>query len=206
MNKQADKNKKLPFTIRNSVNWELNRKQFLKSILLGSAVTQIPFAELLGQVTPNNEILSSGQVEILQSVQEILFPSDENGPGIIEINATEYLVWILSDKNKDPEEIEYIINGIGWVNETAEENYQKKYLDLSQLEREQLIAFISKESWGESWLSVILSFIFEALLCDPQYGGNLNNVGSKWLDHQPGQPRPTAELLYPEILTTIHKS
>jgi len=206
VNKQADKNKKLPFKIRTSVNWELNRKQFLKSILLGSAVTQIPFAELLGQVTPNNEILSSGQVEILQSVQEILLPSDENGPGIIEINATEYLVWILSDKNKDPEEIEYIINGIGWVNETAEENYQKKYLDLSQLEREQLIAFISKESWGESWLSVILSFIFEALLCDPQYGGNPEGIGWGWLNHYPGQPRPTAELLYPEILTTIHKS
>jgi len=178
----------------------------MQSVIMGGVFSQLPWIKSFGSWQQKASLLSEKQLFIVSSVQEILFPSDENGPGIIEINATEYLVWILSDKNKDPEEIEYIINGIGWVDETANENYSKKYLDLEQSEKEQLISDISNERWGESWLSVILSFIFEALLCDPQYGGNLDNVGSKWLDHHPGQPRPTTELLYPEILTTIHKS
>ena len=103
----------------------------------------------------------------------------------------------------DPEEIEYIIDGIGWVDETAEENFSKRYTQLSQREKEELIADISNESWGSSWLSVILTFIFEALLSDPQYGGNPDKIGWDWLKYYPGYPRPTEPLLYPEILTTV---
>ena len=36
----------------------------------------------------------------------------------------------------DPEEIEYIIDGIGWVDETAEEIFSKSYVQLSQSEQE----------------------------------------------------------------------
>lgn len=170
-------------------------------------MAQIPAIKLVGQVQKTSKsILSNYQLLIVNSVQEILFPDDENGPGAADINASDYLIWVLSDTEKDPDEVQYIINGIGWVDETAEEEYSKKYFDLSQNEREHLIAIISKEAWGESWLSVILTFIFEALLCDPQYGGNPESIGWKWLEHNPGQPRPKGELLYPEVLNIIRKS
>ena len=135
-------------------------------------------------------LINSNEREILASVQGILFPPDGNGPGSAEVNALAYLLWVLADPEKDPEEVQYIVNGIGWVDETAEEQKGKKYLDLTQQEREELVAMISRESWGESWLSVVLSFIFEALLCDPQYGGNPDATGWEWLEHNPGQPRP----------------
>ncbi len=107
---------------------------------------------------------------------------------------------MLWDERMDPEEKEYIIDGIGWVDETAEEKYSKSYVQLSQSEQEKLVADISNESWGSSWLSVILTFIFEALLSDPQYGSNPDRIGWVWLQHNPGYPRPTQLLLYPEIL------
>ena len=191
---------------KNPSFWQLSRKQFLRSLAFGSLISQVPFSKLIAQLNKERNILSEKQLAIVSSVQEILFPDDGNGPAANQVKAAEYLVWVLSDKNKDPEDVEYIINGIGWVDETAEENNSKKYLDLSQPEKEDLIEFVSKESWGESWLSVVLSFIFEALLCDPQYGGNPDGIGWGWLNHYPGQPRPTVDLLYPEILTTIHKS
>ena len=49
---------------------------------------------------------------------------------------------------------------------------------------------------GENWLSTLLLYIFEALLTDPVYGGNPNGIGWKWLGHNPGLPRPTADKRY----------
>jgi len=192
--------------IKTIKSWQLSRKFFLQSLIMGGVLSQVPWIKAFGSTQQKLAILSEQQLSILSSVQDILFPSDENGPGASEINATAYLVWVLSDPEKDPEETKYIIDGIGWIDESAGENYSKNYLDLTQQEKEDLISTVSKEGWGESWLSVNLSIIFEALLSDPQYGGNPDGVGWKWLNFIAGQPRPTPELLYPEILTTIRKS
>jgi gluconate 2-dehydrogenase gamma chain len=75
---------------------------------------------------------------------------------------------------------------------------------LNTTEKEALITFIAKEAWGSSWLSIILTYIFEALIADPQYGGNVNESGWKWLNHYPGNPRPAKKLLYGNILNTVN--
>ena len=173
---------------------------------MGTAAMQLPFGKILGQNKNKQEVLNNDQLNLLSSVQQILFPDDGNGPGAMDIHALDYMIWVLSDPNNDPDEVDYIVKGIGWVEETAVEDISKNYLELTQTEREQLIGKISKEGWGESWLSVILSFILEALLCDPQYGGNPDAIGWDWLSHNPGQPRPKEELLYPDILTYMHKT
>ncbi|HEY9114048.1 MAG TPA: gluconate 2-dehydrogenase subunit 3 family protein, partial [Bacteroidales bacterium] len=147
--------------------------------------------------------LSEEQKSILLSVQEILFPSDENGPGASEINAYDYVVWVMADPLKDPAEVAYFKNGIGWIDESANEIFSKKYIELNEEEKQELISTVSKENWGEGWLSVLLTFIFEALLSDPLYGGNSESIGWQWLDYKNGLPRPTPELLYPEIFKTI---
>jgi gluconate 2-dehydrogenase gamma chain len=188
-------------------DWELSRKQFIRSMAMGGIMAQTPFFKLVGQGGFNkNSILSEKQQAIVSSVQEILFPNDDNGPGASEINALEYLLWVLADAEKDTDEVNYLIDGIGWTDETAEEEFSKNYLDLAKSEREQLVELISKEGWGESWLSMVLTLIFEALLCDPHYGGNPESIGWKWLEHDPGQPRPTSDLLYPGIINTVRKS
>ncbi len=207
MRKSAGQKNIVPKAIQNIDQWKWSRKQFIRSMVAGGLVARLPFSKLIGQVQKNdNPILTSDQLSIIRSVQAALFPKDEFGPGATDINAATYLLWVLADPQKDPDEVEYIINGIGWVDETAFEEYETAFIDLSPDDREQLIALISRTNWGESWLSVILTFIFEALLSDPQYGSNPNSIGWKWLDHNTGQPRPSKELLYPKILTTIRKS
>lgn len=205
MRKRSHPKKAVQKSQQNTARWNISRRGFILSASLGAAATQIPLGKSFAQSVTQKSILSEKQQAIVSSVQEILFPKDENGPGATEIHALEYLNWVLSDPEKDQEEVDYLIKGIGWVDETAEEETGKEYQDLTQSEREQLIEKISQESWGESWLSVNLSIIFEALLSDPQYGGNPDEKGWKWLSHNPGQPRPTKDILYPIILNYKNK-
>lgn len=204
--KRIIKPKYIPDRISNAVDWRLSRKKFISGIFMAGVFANLPFSTVLGKGVDEIDILSSSQFLIVSSVQKILFPSDENGPGAYDVMADKYLLWVLSDHRMDPEEKEYIINGIGWLDETADENFSKSYSELTNSEKEQLIADVSNERWGRSWLGVILTFVFEALLCDPQYGGNINEIGWDWLKHYPGYPRPTETLLYPEILTTASKN
>ena len=46
------------------------------------------------------------------------------------------------------------------------------------------------------WLSTLITYTLEALLSDPLYGGNTNGIGWKWLGHDPGNPRPSADKIY----------
>ncbi|HJN05560.1 MAG TPA: gluconate 2-dehydrogenase subunit 3 family protein [Bacteroidales bacterium] len=198
--------KHIPDSIRDSQTWQLSRKKFINGVLLGGIAANFPSISLLGKNINKTEKLSANQLSIIVSVQKILFPSDDNGPGAYDVMSDKYLLWVISDVRMDPEEIEYIINGADWVDETAEENFLKSYNKLSQSEKETLIADISIEPWGKSWLGVILTFIFEALLSDPQYAGNPEAIGWDWLKHNPGYPRPTKPLIYPEILATVSKN
>jgi len=200
------KSKYIPNKLVDVKTWQLSRKKFISGIFMASFLASLPSVSLVGNSFNKSDILSENQFSIVTSVQNILFPSDGNGPGAYDVMADRYLIWVLSDKRMDPEEKDYILNGIGWVDETAEENFSKTYNQLSQKEKEKLVADISNESWGSSWLSIILTFIFEALLSDPQYGDNPEEIGWDWLKHNPGHPRPTAYLLYPEILTTVSKN
>lgn len=202
---------RFPSKIRRSTP-KMYRRVFVKRMLALGLLTQIPLARAFQ--TKNNkekpykiqpDLLNEKQFNVLKEVQQHLFPVDDNSPGADQINATDYLAWVLSDPRKDPTDIKYIIDGIGWVDETADEEYGKTFLDLNEAEMEKLIAFIANEGWGSSWLSIVLSYIFEALVADPLYGGNTDESGWKWLSHFPGYPRPKGDLLYGNILKTVNE-
>ncbi len=194
-----DKNEKPPES-------GISRRSFISSILSGSMICLYPSVSLSQNPNSDTNVLTSSQLQIVRSIQSILFPSDGNGPGSYDIMADKYLLWVLSDERMDPEEKEYIIIGIGWIDETAEELFSKKYNRLSEKQKEELVENISQEKWGISWLGVILNFVFEALLSDPEYGGNPDKIGWNWLDHNPGYPRPDELHLYPEIIKTVNEN
>lgn len=202
-NKISRKSRAVPKSMQDVRAWQLSRKQFIGSMITAGIATQLPFSKVFGNSARAENFLSVEEKNILQSVQEILFPSDENGPGASEINAYDYVAWVMSDPLKDPAEVTYFKNGIGWVEESANEIFSKKYIELNEAEKQELINTVSKENWGEGWLSVLLTFIFEALLSDPKYGGNPESIGWQWLNYNFGNPRPAIELLYPEIFKTI---
>lgn len=202
------KNKQIPSSLENIEKWQISRRSFVKGLLIAGAITQIPFLSTCVNSSTNDKELPFGQLNarqksVLNEVQIILFPNDGNGPSAADINALEYLQWVISDSKMDPTEVEYIINGIKWIEESSDETFSDGFLELSIEEKENLISIVSKENWGENWLSVILTFIFEALLSDPLYGSNKESVGWKWLNHNPGYPRPTEDLLYDNIFNNI---
>jgi len=65
--------------------------------------------------------------------------------------------------------------------------------------REELLRQIEQELSGKAFLSEILHFTLEAMLSDPAYGGNINQKGWKWLEHQPGFPGPQVGKRYFEL-------
>ena len=186
-----------------AINTSLNRRNFLKGM---SAVTTLAMLPLVVSCKPKvihdlNGQLTDDEMATLIAVQNHLFPSTEKAPGASEINAANYFTWVLTDVEKDPEERTIMKDGIKWLNEFAIENYSVRFERLDSDEKEKTLRLMAEESWGESWISVTITQIFEALLSDPIYGSNNNQVGWKWLEHKTGLPQPTLEKSYPNILT-----
>jgi gluconate 2-dehydrogenase gamma chain len=188
-------------------SYHLSRRKLIKALLAMGVVSQLPLVySCAGEKRkPSKSLFDKQQSAMMHSIQQILFPDDGFGPGASEIQAYEYLLWVLSDPRMDDQDRAYIYDGIRWVEETAHEEMSASYLDLNSQKQSDLIRYISQLDWGESWLSTIMTYILEALLADPQYGGNTEGVGWQWLSHYPGYPRPNKDLLYGEILDTVRK-
>lgn len=199
--------KPVTLAAKSIVDLRVSRRIFIKR------TTALGFISICGSSllqscvnSDQDELLSKPKEKILISIQNILFPKDHNGPGAYDFLAHEYVKWYLKDNRIDPDERKYILNGLQWVDESAQETKQKRYLKLDKKEQVDLVYNIATESWGDSWLSAILSLIFEAMISDPIYGFNNNEIGRKWLNFQAGFPRPTQALKYDTIFTTLHKN
>ena len=112
----------------------------------------------------------------------------------------------MQDPNILEEDKQYLLDGIKWIHETAQEEQQQDFLQLNSAKQEALIQFIATKNWGENWFSYMLTLIVEAMVSDPIYGFNKNAIGVKWLEHQYGIPRPNNQTKYPEIFKTIAKN
>lgn len=201
-NQKNIRKKAVPNRFQNLEKWETDRRTFLRGALIAGAMTQISmFTSCSAELRESNDLLTAEQSTILYDVLDIFFPNDGNGPGIEEINAFGYIMWVLHDSlNRKAEDNEYIIEGLGWADETAQEIYFMPFVELEQKQKEALVGKFTELNWGKNWSSVLITLICEALLLDPLYGGNTNEVGWEWLNHTPGFPRPTEELRYERIM------
>jgi gluconate 2-dehydrogenase gamma chain len=129
----------------------------------------------------------------LAEVQEHLFPAAADTPGAGDIQAIVYLHNTIENPAADGEDREFVFNGVGWLNDLAEETFQQNFAALGEQQRETLLRQIEQSRAGRNWLSLLLTYLLEALLADPVYGGNPNGIGWEWLEHQPGYPRPPAD-------------
>jgi gluconate 2-dehydrogenase gamma chain len=142
----------------------------------------------------------------LQAVQEHLFPSEDGSPGAKEIGALPFLRLVLESPGIEDEEKSFIRKGATWLNEIAQKLKSKSFSDLEENDRELVLRKIEQSQAGERWLSLIMSYLIEALLSDPVYGGNINQVGWAWLHHQPGFPRPSQDKMYFKLGKPIRRS
>lgn len=182
--------------------WQTDRRSFLRGALVASAMTQIGFFTSCSvKLKEGNDLLTPEQATILDDIINIFFPDDGNGPSAEDINAFGYVMWVLHDTlNRKIEDNAYIIVGLNWADETAQEIYFAPFVELSQEQKENLVGEFTKMKWGSNWSSMMITLILEALVLDPIYGGNTNEVGWTWLNHTPGYPRPSETNRYERIM------
>jgi hypothetical protein len=125
-------------------------------------------------------------LQTLAIAQEDLFPQEM----ITKANAYSYISFIFKHSRVSAADKQFLRNGTKWLNEEAVNTYKDVYTTLSPRQRENILQKIAKESWGESWIKMLLSYIMEATLGDPIYGINTNEFAWKWLEHSSGLPRP----------------
>ncbi len=183
----------------------LNRRAFLK--IGGAAGLSSTLFACSQQSTPNEEtaktvaiktsepatssVFSSHQQQVLEAVQQHLLPDDGNGPDAKAINAFGYLEFAMTDAQNiadgDPESIK---QGIGWLEDLSNQSQGEAFLKLPFDKQATLLERIARSSAGENWLSLLMYYLTEAITLDPVYGGNTEQIGWQWLEHQAGFPRP----------------
>ncbi|MFT5660105.1 MAG: hypothetical protein ACI9TV_000745 [Sulfurimonas sp.] len=159
-----------------------SRRNFFKTTFLSGLVMVMSNNELFASVTP---------MQTLAIVQEDLFPKEM----ITSSNAYSYISLVFKHSRVTEEDKHFLRNGTKWLNEEAVLKYKKVYTKLLAKERQNVLEAIAQESWGESWIKTVLSYILEATLGDPIYGINKNKSGWKWLNHTSGLPRPKERYL-----------
>ena len=173
----------------------MNRRTFIT--LIASAVSSYPVALLAEQRQQQTSVNTLKEPwKTIASVQQHLFPADENSPGAQDIQALTYLQNMIEAPDISKSEREHIHNGAGWLNDLSVKTYKHKFSDLNENDREKILRKIETSRAGSRWLSLLMTYLIEALLSDPIYGGNKNGAGWKWLEHQAGYPTPTANKRY----------
>lgn len=174
-------------------NWQ--RRRFLAGAAkAATAITLAPLALQLSacqRQAAADTVLKEHPWPTFAAVQAILFPADGNGPSSQDIQASLYLFLVLQTPNFDQAERQFILDGVSWLEQYAQEKYKSAFLVLSAQQQDAVLHAITQSRAGDRWIGALLTYVLEALLCDPVYGGNPQSIGWKWLQHQPGFPRPT---------------
>jgi gluconate 2-dehydrogenase gamma chain len=136
---------------------------------------------------------------VLDAVLRHLLPSEPNSPGAVEINALGYLRFVVDDPRIDRQERAFIVEGVGWLEELAQARHARSFRALDEDGRERLLRHIVQSQAGENWIATLLTYLFEALLTAPAYGGNPDGIGWRWLEYVPGFPLPQAGTRYTEL-------
>jgi gluconate 2-dehydrogenase gamma chain len=195
--------------IQEDYKWELSRKEFMRSLLVIGVAVNIPFFTSCETKEDSKEFdctpLSTEQLKVLQAVQLVLFPKEGNGPSALEINADKWIVYVLNDAREPQREKDFIVEHLEGLNQLSKETHKAPY-DLLSIDRQEgVLDLFFGDKAPKRWGSRMLTLIFEALLLDPLYGVNPNDIGWTWLNHNPGAPRPNKQNKYPTIYTTLNE-
>ena len=187
-------------------DYTVSRRTFLhRMTVLGALVTTYPasaLAALREQVAAApamGDWSAEDPWKTLNAVQLQLFPATATAPGAVDIGALRYLHAAIENPHADGDDATFIFNGVGWLNELTQETYQQPFAALDKQQQEASLHQIEQSGAGRNWLSLLLTYLLEALLADPVYGGNPDGIGWRWLEHQPGYPRPTRDKLWYQV-------
>ncbi len=140
----------------------------------------------------------------LAQVQEHLFPKGDDIPGATALRTVVYLYNTIETRNADYDDREFILNGVRWLNNLTTKEHGRVFHQLNEDNKESALRKIEASRAGRRWLSLILTYLIEALLADPVYGGNADGAGWQWLQHQPGFPKPPSDKTWYQLAAPVH--
>lgn len=183
----------------------LARLAMLTALAAGYPVSALEKMRTAGNTAVRPEWADKDPWLTLAEVQEVMFPSgDKDIPGAADIQAIVYLHNTLENPAADGDDREFIFNGVGWLNDLTQEANSKNFIQLDDDQREIMLRRIERSDAGRNWLSLLLTYLLEALLADPVYGGNPDGIGWQWLEHQPGFPGPPADKTWYRLGRPVH--
>lgn len=142
----------------------------------------------------------------IDAVQNHLFPQDDTSPGAQQIGALSYLQTMLRAPDIDKSDKDFIPQGVNWLNDLSIKTHSKSFIKLNTDQKESILRKVEQSRAGERWLSLIMTYLIEALLADPVYAGNPGGIGWDWLNHQPGFPRPSKDKMYFKLGHVVRRS
>ncbi len=176
----------------------ISRRQFLITSAGGSLAAVFPLSS--EAINGKKSATKLNPWPILDRLQQHLFPTEVNAPGARQINALGYLKFVVTDTTLDANSREFISRGTVWLEGMTQRMYKQSFINLNTIKRERVLQRIILSQAGENWISTLMLYLTEALLTDPIYGGNTQQIGWKWLQHIPGFPRPPLDKTFPQLL------
>ena len=125
--------------------------------------------------------------QLIERVQEHLFPDGSVIPSAKEFKATVFLDGTLSHPSFDKDIKAFVIEGA----ESLQEREDYMFLTYDEARREKALRAFEETSKGSGWLNRIMILTLEGMLSDPLYGGNSGEFGWQALGTRGGDPRPT---------------
>lgn len=141
----------------------------------------------------------------LRAVLAHLLPHSDDAPGADDTHAIVYLHDTLENPAADGAAKARIVEGAQRVEAVAQTQHQQPFAALGEAQRETLLREFEAVRGGSAWLSSLLTFLLEALLADPVYGGNFDQAGWRWLNHPPGFPRPPADKTWYHLAPMVQR-
>jgi gluconate 2-dehydrogenase gamma chain len=175
----------------------LNRLTALGALAAGYPASALAaLREQAGAAADTDGWAAADPWKTISAVQQHLFPASDDAPGAADIGALRYLHNAIENPDADGEDRAFIFNGVGWLNDLTQDRYQQSFAGLDEQQREIVLRQIEDSRAGRNWLSLLLTYLLEALLADPVYGGNPQGIGWRWLEHQPGYPTPPPDKMW----------
>ncbi len=181
---------------------KLSRRQMLKSAAGATAIASASSFAFLMADTKHTEFetfLKTLVWQTLDAVFDHIFPASNSGPSAKDIQATFYLFQLIHQQPTGQDEIDFVYQGIGWLNGDTQSKEKLTFVDLDTDKKEQMLRAISRSSAGKNWLNMMILNLYEAMLSPPAYGGNPAGIGWTWINHQAGFPLPPTGKRYFEL-------
>src|SRR6266487_4790119 len=138
--------------------------------------------------TPTLLVFTAHEARTAEAIFARMFPATPGEPGVAEIGVIPYVDRVLTDTYTNSTEL--YRQGLTALDRIAEQQYKTRFADCMPPQQDALISGLERGSLlgmdtsvQKRFFDLLLAHLQEGLFADPEYGGNRNKLGWKWLGH-----------------------